>query len=328
MHATGNGVLVVTQKFDPHTDRLLPILQRRGVPFFRLNTDDFLDEHVVSTALDRGVVRIRDAWGRTVTFPDEIAAVWYRKPVAATAPRAVTDAETARVIAAETGEFLASLWSLPVERLVNDPARNERAAHKLPQLVLAARLGLTVPRTLVTNDPAEARAFVEGLGGPATCKSMKAYGYREGGEERFIFARRVEPADFAATADAVALCPTLLQAYIEKDHELRVTIIGERTFCCRIDSQVDGAARTDWRRADPFDLPHRIVPLDATVERALRAMMAAHGLAYGAFDLIVTPKGEIVFLEMNPNGQWLWIEMITEAPMAEAMADLLVGSAT
>ncbi len=326
MQVNGNGVLVVTQKFDPHVDRVLPILKRRGMPFFRLNTDDFHAEYVVSTSADLGAVRVRDVWGRAVTFPDDVAAVWYRKPVPPAAPVAVTDVEAVRVVAAEVTEFLASLWSWPVARWVNDPARNERAARKLPQLGLASRLGLRVPRSLVTNDPVEARAFVAGLPGAAACKSLKAYGYRDGEDERFIFARRVEATGFAAEAEAVAHCPTLLQEYVEKDHELRVTIIGERSFCCRIDSQGTGEARTDWRRADPFDLPHRIVPLDATVERALRGMLEAHGLAYGAFDLIVTPQGEIVFLELNPNGQWLWIEMITEAPMAEAMADLLGGS--
>ena len=326
MPANGLGVFVVTQKFDPHVDRVLPILKHRGVPFFRLNTDDFHADYAVSTTPEMGGVHIRDAWGRSVAFPDDVAALWYRKPVPPAPPKPVTDEEAARVVAAETAEFLASLWSLPVPRRINDPAANERAARKLPQLALAARLGLRIPRSIVTNDPAEARAFVAGLPAAAACKSLKAYGYRDEAGERFIFARRVEPAEFAAAAETVALCPTLLQEYVEKDHELRVTIIGARTFCCRIDSQSAAEATTDWRRADPFALPHRIVPLDPTVERALRAMMEVHGLLYGSFDLIVTPAGEIVFLELNPNGQWLWVEMMTEAPMAEAMADLLTGS--
>ena len=98
-----------------------------------------------------------------------------------------------------------------------------------------------------------------------------------------------------------------------------------RVFCCRIDSQAVSGAGTDWRQADPFTIPHRIVDLDPTVEAALRRMLAQYGLHYGAIDMIVTPDGEYVFLELNPNGQWLWIELITGAPMAEAMTDLLAG---
>lgn len=325
MRSNDGSVFIVSQKFDPHVDRVLEVLRERGVPFFRLNTDDFHADVVVSTSPDLADLHIRDAWGRSVVHPARVRSVWHRKPVPPAPPPSVTDPEAARVIAVETGEFLSCLASFAGPTLVNDPARNERAAKKLPQLRLAARLGLRIPRTIVTNDPVEARAFAAGLDGGIACKTLKAYAYRDGADDRFMFSRRVAAGEFAAAAETIAHCPTLLQEYVEKDHELRVTIIGEHTFCCRIDSQSDEAAATDWRRADPFELPHQIVPLDAVVERALRAMMDAHGLLYGAFDLIVTPSGETVFLELNPNGQWLWIELITGAPLAQAMADLLMG---
>lgn len=94
-------------------------------------------------------------------------------------------------------------------------------------------------------------------------------------------------------------------------------------FACRLDSQADEAARIDWRMVTPDRIAHSMVTLDNKVEAALKAMMRRFGLRFGAFDLIVTPEGETVFVELNPNGQWYWIELTTGAPMASAMADLL-----
>ena len=68
-----------------------------------------------------------------------------------------------------------------------------------------------------------------------------------------------------------------------------------------------------------------MVSLPPEIETALKTMLTQYGLRFGAFDMIVTPDGEYVFLELNPNGQWLWIETITGAPMSRAIADLLAG---
>ena len=317
------SVLVVTAKFDPHADGVIAELKRRDVPVFRLNTDDFLNEYSVSVEAN-GDLCIRDRWGRSLDFPAGTRSAWYRKPVDP-APPAGADAGAAALVLGETRAFLDGLAADPRARWVNHPHMIARARHKLPQLRLAQSLGLIVPRTLVTNDPDRARAFHASAGGDLIVKALRETGYAEGADWRSLFTRRLPPAEFAAAADAIARCPTLLQAYVAKDHELRVTIIGDAVFCCRIDSQQVSGAESDWRRADPAKVPHRMVPLDPAVERALRAMLDQYGLVFGAFDLIVTAAGDPVFLELNPNGQWLWIERATGAPLSAAMADLLAG---
>jgi hypothetical protein len=44
---------------------------------------------------------------------------------------------------------------------------------------------------------------------------------------------------------------------------------------------------------------------------------------YGAFDFIVTPKGHYVFLEVNPAGQYMWVEAKTRLPITLALAEVL-----
>ena len=101
--------------------------------------------------------------------------------------------------------------------------------------------------------------------------------------------------------------------------------MGDAVFCCRIDSQSTAGAETDWRMVTPDKIEHRLIELDPATTGRLKEMLRLYGLRFGAFDLIVTPQGEVVFLELNPNGQWLWIELMTGAPMTAAMTDLLLS---
>jgi glutathione synthase/RimK-type ligase-like ATP-grasp enzyme len=206
---------------------------------------------------------------------------------------------------------------------INNPDENRRHQRKFPQLRLARSLGLRVPRSIITNDPNEAEAFFAACPNGVICKPMLMGSHYVEGEHYVAYTRPIPPSEFTALRDSISLCPTYLQEAIVKDHELRVTIIGKELFCCRIDSQGVKGAEQDWRAVDTDKLPHTIVDLPDKVDVALRAYLKACGLRFGAFDLIVTPQGEYVFLELNPNGQWYWVELSTGAPMADAMADLL-----
>jgi len=57
----------------------------------------------------------------------------------------------------------------------------------------------------------------------------------------------------------------------------------------------------------------------------LRALMRRLGLVYGAIDLRLTPDGRYVFLEINPAGQFLYVEQQTGQPIAAALAALLAA---
>lgn len=326
MGAVPRSVLIISTKLDPHVDAVLTRLHERGVPCFRLNSDHFHQDYRV--AMDdgpAGVIHIEDRWGRDCSFPDGVRAVWMRKPEPSLPPPGVEDQGIRRYVDDEMREFMGFLPMDERVPWINNPDQNRRHQRKFPQLRLARSLGLRVPRSIITNDPLQAEAFFRSCPDGVICKPLLMGSHHVGGEHRVAYTRHVSPAEFDALRSSIALCPTYLQEAIAKDHELRVTIIGERTFCCRIDSQSVAGAEQDWRAVDTGDLPHRIVPLQPDIDRALRAYVAACGLRFGAFDLIVTPAGEHVFLELNPNGQWYWIELATGAPMADAMADLLAA---
>lgn len=319
------SVLIVTEKFDPHADHVIRALRADGIPFHRLNTNDLHEEIKVEACSAAASITFADLQGRAHRFPDDTRCVWYRKPIDPNPPKTVADPPTQALILAETLELLTYL---SVERRVpwyNNPHDNRFSQRKFPQILLAQELGLRVPRTLITNDPARARAFSREVEGRLLCKSMKEQGFRDEKDGYFIFSRKVSPDEFERHADQVAYCPTLFQEYVEKAFELRITIIADELFCCRINSQAAKGAETDWRRIDPSQLEHQIVPLPDEIEAKLRRMLRHYGLSYGAFDMIVTPAGEYVFLELNPNGQWLWIELITGAEMTRAVVRMLTS---
>lgn len=120
----------------------------------------------------------------------------------------------------------------------------------------------------------------------------------------------------------IKYAPSLFQEYVPKDVELRITIVGNEVFAAEIHSQQKEAARHDWRR-DALALEHREHQLPDNVRLKCVNLAKAFNLEFGAIDMILTPDGRYVFLEINPNGQWAWIEEFTGLPISEALIELL-----
>ena len=59
---------------------------------------------------------------------------------------------------------------------------------------------------------------------------------------------------------------------------------------------------------EPFSLPEQ-------VEASLLRLMDRFGINFASLDMILTPEGEFVFLELNPNGAWLWLEFELGLPL-------------
>lgn len=131
----------------------------------------------------------------------------------------------------------------------------------------------------------------------------------------------VVPFRFVVSGDSIALCAHLFQEWIDKRHEVRLTVVGDRFFAVEIHAGSE-AAKVDWR-ADYSSLSYKPAVVPKDVRRRVMAFMAHFGLVFGAFDFIVTPGGDWRFLEVNPNGQWSWIEHKTGVPISRAIADLL-----
>ena len=119
----------------------------------------------------------------------------------------------------------------------------------------------------------------------------------------------------------------IFQAYVPKRFELRITVVGQQVFAAEIHSQHTNHTRHDWRRYDLDETPHFPHALPPDVAQRCIQLVQELGLCYGAIDMVLTPDDRYVFLEINPSGQYLWIEQLTGLPITDALCDLLIAGA-
>jgi glutathione synthase/RimK-type ligase-like ATP-grasp enzyme len=208
--------------------------------------------------------------------------------------------------------MISGLFSTLDAWFVNDPIRQEAAVKPL-QLRLADQLGLRIPDTLITNDPVAAEAFVERHGQRVVHKTISPP------RHRFLATQKWSPSDREALKDLV-LAPTIFQEMISDCRELRITVIGDQLFAAEFrprDGLIDG-------RLD-LDTPYRRHELPDEVSRRLLALIRRLGLVFSTIDMKLTEEGEYVFLELNPQGQYLYIEILSGMPLTAAMAYLLAN---
>jgi glutathione synthase/RimK-type ligase-like ATP-grasp enzyme len=325
-------ILVITSKKDSHVGAVSRHFDYAGVPWVRLNTEDFAvnTEVTVSPADGSGTIFVRDS-GRTVRI-EEVRAVWFRKPEPVNVLH-FSDMEAGALdyVDAEFGELLLNLYSLLSHvHWINDPFSTRIAHRKMLQLRTAAQVGFTTPRTLITNNPEAALAFAEGLRGDIAIKSLGAITVTEppsgdGSAVQYgLFTRRVTLAELKSVKNTIHHLPTAFQEFLEKRYEIRISCVGSRCFACRIEPR-GGDLTADDYRFDTRGLIH--TPQECPeLEEKLRAYMQAFGLNFGCFDILVTKAGEPVFLECNANGQFQWIEKMTGLPIAEAVAQQLISA--
>jgi glutathione synthase/RimK-type ligase-like ATP-grasp enzyme len=317
-------VLIVTNDHDEHADAVILELNKRDVPVFRFHPEDFPHACGVSIEIRDGRVQgeLRNADHR-VAFED-ICAAWYRRSrnlymggISRTSEKLddyVKTQSTATVVAVCAG--LETLW-------VSHPFKLRRGEVKALQLAEACKAGLEIPHTLISNDPARATTFVEALGDTeCAIKPLVAVGVTDEQGYRLPLTTTLPQGH---SLESVALAPTMLQPYVDKAFELRCVVIGKRIFCAKMDSQADEKSRIDWRGGDP---EHEVFDLPEQVEASIHRLMQSFGLNFASLDMIVTPDGRYVFLELNPNGQWLWLEFELGLPLVASMADLLTTNYT
>jgi hypothetical protein len=222
--------------------------------------------------------------------------------------------------------FLQGIWrGLPHLRWLNTPWHAECAEHKLLQLQVARELGFNLPPTLVSNDPAEIARFHRRFDGNIIHKLIRSKIFGKPPETEYVI--YTEPVTRRAIADikGLAMAPSIYQPNLSKLLELRVTVIGKNVFAAAIHSQSSAHSKQDYRRYDIANTPYETYQLPKELEQKCISLLRALGLRYGAIDFILTPGGDHIFLEVNPSGQFGWIEGLTGLPIANALADELVA---
>ena len=314
-------ILLVTEQYDPTADNLLQVLRRRGCPVLRWNLDRYPHGSTLTYRASvhgfEGEIAID---GRIVSF-DAVGSVWYR----ALRPRGFPGDLKPEEREFSTREAECALNSLPAVtdwRWMNEPRRHRNADWKPAQLAAARRLGFTIPRTVITNDPGTVRSFREECGGSIIYKALSQTLSLEPGKAAFT---GIVTDAALSSLDLIQHTPGIFQELVPKDYEVRLTVVANQMYAAKVLSQQNERTRVYWRTA-PYDIKYEPIELPAHICDKVRAFMAEYRLVYSCLDFIVTPDGHHVFLESNPRGQYLWIEHYTGLPITAAIADTLAVS--
>lgn len=323
-------ILVITNKQDAHPTPVIEYLNEKQYPVFRLNTEALLTDYRFSwwadnTGTDFYLKNIRNGME---LYGHDITAVWERRPMhpAEMVIRHEEEAVNQHNLKEASGFLSFLLHYVSCYPCIGHHLYDRSAASKMSQLRLAQELGMTIPPTCFSN---EKRAIVS-FARPYEYVALKPIENDNvwlGNEKEYVFfVRKVQSSLLAELPEEVfTQTVSYVQAYIDKQFEVRVTVVGNKVFACKIDSQRmdEATGKIDWRQGYEHGLRHEVCELPDDITAFCHTFLQHMHLNFGCFDFIVTPKGAYVFLECNPNGQWLWIEQETELPISEAIAEWL-----
>ncbi|MEV4115129.1 MvdC/MvdD family ATP grasp protein [Nonomuraea sp. NPDC049695] len=321
-------VLVLTQEFDVTADSVVKILNERDVRVFRYDTSYFPRNSTLTyRSTDTGwlTTLVDTTYGRRSLRLEDVTSVWYRRPTPFTADSSLQEVHQEFAVK-ESAHAMGGIFSALPARWVNLPAVELRAHYKPLQLKVARDVGLRIPKTIITNDPEEAARFSRECDGSIVYKALNSgLIHQPGGWPRGLLTTALSEIPLEILP-RVRYSPCIFQELIDKAYELRITVIGGKFFTVRVDStDGDGKPHVDSRNF-LGNLRYTQATLPDEIENRLRQLMRTFELAYGAIDVAVDQVGEHYFLEVNPAGQFAWLD--DEVPglnLASAMADYLSG---
>lgn len=325
-------ILLITNKEDAHPTPVIEKLSARGVPVFRLNTESLLTDYEFCWwADDKGIdFTIRCITNGLDVRGSEITALWDRRPEKPEELPITGTPQIDRHNRAEALGFLVFLrYYLKDIPSIGSIANDRPASSKMLQYKIAVEVGFDIPDTCFSNRKADI-AQLAGRHDYLTVKPIENSNiWDEENEVEWVFyTRKIESSSISdAPEEAFSQTVSFVQNYVEKAYELRVTVIGSRVFACKIDSQrqTDDTGKTDWRQGYEHGMKQTAVQLPEMVADRCIEYLRRMGLNFGCFDFIVTPEDRYVFLECNPNGQWLWVELATGLPISDSIIDFLTS---
>lgn len=328
-------ILIISDPIDGHARLVQQRLKEKGAEAAIFFLGEIPAQSSISAWVEQGRrarIRVRRERKPTEIDLDRVTTVWLRR-LAALKPGADLEPEDAQFALDEALAFTLSLGVTLGDRFWVNPMvhalATDRGHGKVSQLELARRIGLEVPRTLASNDPEAAKEFVASCHGGAIYKPFRSPTRSvelDDGRKQWCIVFTTKLDDQAiAKLDGVRHAPCIFQEYVPKKLELRITVIGDKVFACEIHSQVHEGSSVDFRKHYALDkTPYRPHTLPREIEEKILRVHRELGLVFGACDVILTPDGRYVFLEVNQQGQFLWLEEMIGSPLLENFCELLI----
>lgn len=311
-------ILLVTNKRDLTTDYIVRRLTEKKITFTRLNTED-----LPKCKIELGINGVDD-WkiiiDNKTLLGSEIKAAYFRRPEIPSVEAANLSASELEYVQNEWLAILKNLYWRLEGKWLNSPTDIFLAEDKAKQLVIAKSIGFLIPSTCITNNHETIDLLQSEMS--IIAKPLK-HALLSGSHEKVIFTTRIEPIT-NSDSDSIKLAPMIAQNEILKKYDVRVTVVANKVFATSIWSQEYQETTIDWRKGSNTNLKHRIIDLPNELQSKCTLLVSMLNLKFGAIDFICDANNNFWFLEINPNGQFAWIENKTNHPISEAIVNELV----
>jgi len=231
------------------------------------------------------------------------------------------DQATIDYVQEQWSAWIESLQTIPGATWVNHPKDNHCMESKIRQLRLAHDLGFNIPETVVTTSGENAVEMFNRQGGSLVSKALSSPLVSNTGQDEFVFSVHLEEPP-SEEDESLEVCPTIFQEALLPKTDYRATVVGDTVFSVRIEAEDGEEIPVDWRtEKDSVRFVEKELPPE--IEDLCREYVDEAGLLFGAIDLVKVGE-EFVFLEINPNGEWGWLQKPWGVPIAENLTEMLI----
>jgi glutathione synthase/RimK-type ligase-like ATP-grasp enzyme len=319
----GRPIFILTRRFDPEADLVTIKLLSKGIDCIRLNMEDIprqmLIKYIINQDADSGIeLKINN---ETLDI-SKISVAWLRHFDLTGLNFDMN--EPARTFSFQQWNeaFYILLRTLNC-KWINSPEAVSQANDRRKQLIAAKESGFDIPSTLITNDGEAAKKFYYSHNGNIVVKALHNHGVELDGKIYSMYTRLVTNQDLVMLSDLI-YAPCILQEKLRKESEMRVTVVGDQVFAATLNFRSNYKKFDDLHRCSSADIyikaHKKLRPL--IIEQCIQ-LIKSLGLRYGAIDFVIDKSDQLIFLEVNPSGDWCWIERETGLPITAAMASLI-----
>ncbi|MBA5791538.1 hypothetical protein H1R17_12760 [Flavobacterium sp. xlx-214] len=301
-------ILIITHKEDYTSDFIINKLNQKNIEYKRLNCEDII----------HNIFSVDENLNFKIDGETNFSSVWFRRTKL---PELENQNLNQKIyLLNEYEALLKNLFCTIQAKWLSDPFSIYHAENKLIQLKIAKEIGFKIPDTLVTNSKDDLKAFYIKNAKNVIIKPLSQSKINNNNETEFIFTNVLKE-EHIQKIEEYDLTPCIFQEKIDKNIELRVTVVGDKVFSAGVNSQISEYTKIDWRKEKLVFFKENI---PEEVKEKCILLVRKLNLKFGAIDLIKDNNGNYIFLEINPNGQWAWIENETGLKISDAIINELI----
>jgi glutathione synthase/RimK-type ligase-like ATP-grasp enzyme len=314
-------VLIISNKSDITSDFIVKSLNEKRIEFYRFNTEELTKSVTFSLNFATNSHQITDSKiGKSFDL-QEFTSVYYRRPELPAFNSSELSVGEINFIRNEFIYTLEGFYKLLRNAYWISPLYSIREAeNKIYQLDLAKSMGFTIPNSIITNSYEQVSLFFKENKEECIIKPIKSGLIEDDTESKVVFTNILK--SIPENTERISSSTNYLQSHILKKGDIRVIAVGNKIFATLIHSQGNSKTKTDWRKGE-MNLKHEKINLPEEINIKCIALLQALKLRYGAIDFILDDNGNYIFLEINPNGQWAWIEKQTGYNITQEIVNLL-----